>query len=287
MTWNIDMKAMSRRRLEQVVSVIEQERPDLLALQEVGVGWEEDLEDLLPKIGLPHVLYGRRRKDRLKYGNLVASRYGMTVPDTRVGNYPELLQHVHLAGTDFVHVHIPNGTGFEWEKIEHHRVLRSVIESVTGPVAVAGDFNAPAMESPEKALGFGVEVLHEGRWKTASTARDSLGWRDVMGLPFRYWKGDESGTGETWESTETWIFNRSDEHGLIDAYRALHPVAEEWNEGYSFRFNHGDTKRHRRFDHLFVSPHWQPQSARYVLAALEQSVSDHAPLVVDLSAARR
>lgn len=52
MTWNIDVKAMSRKRIVKIVSMIEDQCPEVLTLQEVGVGWEKDLESMLPGIGL-------------------------------------------------------------------------------------------------------------------------------------------------------------------------------------------------------------------------------------------
>lgn len=282
MTWNIDVKAMSRRRMKRILSVVEAEQPDVLMLQEVGVGWEEDLEHALPELGLRWVRYGRHRGDYLKYGNLTAVRTDASELAERLGLYPELLHVVHLGDLTLMNVHIPNGTGFGWEKIEQCRSLRSAVKRVDGRLIIGGDFNAPALETTAGAFTFGVEVLHEAKWKSMATAADHLSVAEVLNLPRRYWK-DKLGSGEDWEKDESWIFNQSGECGLYDAYRSIHPVVDSVPCAFSFRFAHGGSDKVRRFDHLFLSRGLQAKSAEYRHGVMTNGISDHTPLCVEIN----
>lgn len=63
--------------------------------------------------------YGRNPGDYNKYGTLIAVRAESAEVQARNGFYPELLQHVVVGDISVVTVHVPNGSGFGWEKIDH------------------------------------------------------------------------------------------------------------------------------------------------------------------------
>jgi len=282
LTWNVDMKGMSRSRLSRITGVLEASNPDVVALQEVPVGWDENFESVLPELGLRSVMYQRKRGDYLKYGNLVAAREQLHDTGRPECIYPELLQGADVQGIQLLNVHVPNGEGFGWEKIEYLIQLRAEISSSSTPLVVVGDFNAPALETPQETFCFGWEVRHGGHWKYMCTAADELGWKEVTQLERRHWRAKKDGrTGRDWETVEGWMFNRADQHHLTDAFRALYPLPDGPERAYSFRFNRKDSPRLRRFDHCFLSPELEPTRADYVTDALDESASDHAPLIVD------
>lgn len=145
---------------------------------------------------------------------------------------------------DVVDVHIPASARNPWDKVKTCHALAVSLESAPkAPCVVAGDFGTPKRERGGSVVGFGV------------------------GSP---------GRGALWDEAELSLVGPSARHGLVDAFRALHSVADAPNE-HSVRTDGAP----RRFDHMFASPHLVPEHAEYRRDwSEERGLSEHAALIV-------
>lgn len=123
-TWNIQgIKGLPSKRLGPIIAALEPAKPDILLLQEVGVGRAaEDLSEGLTRIGLPNQFYSGNIKapkgqaKRKDYGNVIASKWPLTGDRrkwARGAPWPQLLARatVETPGgpVDVYAAHIPNG----------------------------------------------------------------------------------------------------------------------------------------------------------------------------------
>lgn len=285
LTWNTDLKHIKREKVERRLDVIRRWDPDIVALQEVPCGWDEDYEDLLKAAGYSFVEFARKRGDANKYGNLTAVRSSarqVLEPRERGMQYPELFLDVDVGTLRVINAHVPNGEGFGFEKVEFWVALREYVLQLEQPFVVVGDFNAPGMETPDRVVCAGIELKKDGRWCYSASVVEALGLAAAAKLledstTWCYWNESPAfpGGGERWEAEEGWLFNHGAEHGIRDLYRALHPVAAG-EPAYSM------VNPKRRYDHAFGSRHVKAESAQYDMQALLEGRSDHAPLIVDV-----
>jgi endonuclease/exonuclease/phosphatase family metal-dependent hydrolase len=145
---------------------------------------------------------------------------------------------------DVVDVHVSIGTRNPWDKVKTCDALAASLESAPRmPRIVAGDFGAPKREHAGGVTGFG------------------------LGSPKR---------GALWEEAELALVGPAARHGLADAFRQLHPVAEAPLEHSVF-----SDGAPRRFDHVLASPHLVPEQAEYRRDwSEERGLSEHAALLV-------
>jgi endonuclease/exonuclease/phosphatase (EEP) superfamily protein YafD len=284
LTWNVNQR-QSRDTANELCRLIDEEADaDLVALQEVGWGRDEDYERDLEKRGYQW-FYSRRRGDEGLYGCAIAVRKSLGraqfLPRIEMP-YPELSCAVAVDGVGSVaSVHIPNGAGNGWNKIKTWEQLIPWLMRRDGPLILAGDFNAPGIETARETLCYGTMVEWDGEW-TDSLARAAheLGHERAAELNrrlFSKWTFDGvSDTGERWEKAEAWIYSQTEEHGLVDAYRTVRGYGKQ-NDDYSHLAGH---KTPVRYDHVFLRG-LVATAARYRVDWLEARWSDHAPLVVE------
>jgi len=204
-----------------------------------------------------------------RYGNIVAVAAG--VPAARVVTrdfpWPQLVLHARLrtdAGPlSVLSVHIPNGSGNGWRKIDALEALQETVLRCAGePIVVAGDFNEPQFALQDgRIVTFGQE-LEGDRYETWSS-----------------WKFEGvSDSGERWDKAVRWFFERPEESGLRNAYWLSHGRGEM----EPTHLTHG---RERWFDHIFVSRHFAVDACDYLHEWRSRGYSDHSPLRASLSLA--
>ena len=242
-------------------------RPDVLALQEVSLEQLASLADGLHGLGYTVLDSCDPAAAEKRYGNIVAVATG--IPATGVATqgfpWPQLALHARLrtdAGpVSVVSVHIPNGSGNGWRKIETLEALRNTIVSrADEPLIVAGDFNEPRFALQDGSIVTWGQELKGDRYETWSS-----------------WTFDGvSDSGERWDTAVRWFFERPDESGLRNAYWLCHGQGE-------MEASHVNRGSDRWFDHIFVSRQFGVDSCEYLHEWRSDGYSDHSPLLAELT----
>lgn len=145
--------------LDRIAEILKSMEPDLVALQEVDrnfsgrSNWEDQAQILSEKLGM-HLAYGpalsipRLFGEAGQYGNAVLSRYPIKSSSNQVVNFAGFAEsrgYLHTvietpAGdVNFISTHF--GLKVE-ERSRHVFELLEYVENLSGPVIIAGDFNA-------------------------------------------------------------------------------------------------------------------------------------------------
>ncbi|MCA9659143.1 MAG: endonuclease/exonuclease/phosphatase family protein [Myxococcales bacterium] len=293
-TWNVN-QVMSFERAERVATWLVDQDAAVILLQEVVCGRDEVLES---RLGDTHDwFYARVRGDRSLYGSAiaVAKRFGArrveplarSEAQEERRSAPEMVIGVEAPALGVViSAHFPNGSGWGWGKINVWRELQAWIDGRTGPMILGGDFNAPGLEVDGKAYCFGTQLQIGGHFRdlSPSTARMFLDSGELAPVTrlWERWKDSEGreGSGAEWEEVESWIFNRSAEHGLVDAVMSAPDVGD-----VASLYSHYVRGIKTRYDHIFARG-WRSTSASYFPKTLRRGdpdgpASDHAALVVE------
>ena len=131
-TWNVNFRRASvLEALTNLPSV-----PDILTLQEVSVEQVDNFRKCLAEMGLPFVLYsGSAHSPEKRYGNIIASRWQVeSIDDGKWKDsfpWPQLVAHAMIKVDDcpivVITVHVPNGAGNGWAKIDTFRALAKIV----------------------------------------------------------------------------------------------------------------------------------------------------------------
>ncbi len=155
-------------------------------------------------------------------------------------------------GLELVNVHSPISPTPGLVKVRTHEAVHAYLRERTGaPCVLCGDLNTPRREHPDGRV-----------W---TFARDRSGRL----VPDR---------GERWDTAELALIRGLEPYGFRDAFRDLHGYDErepswEWPKtggGY-------------RLDHLIVSSRVTVSACRYEHDWRRAGLSDHSPLVAELS----
>lgn len=253
-SWNINAITGARdERLGTILRLLRQAEPDLLLLQEVGLGsLPSRLREGLSAAGLPHFAYtGNPGSNVKRYGCVVASKWPVHL--TPVGwasgvPWPQLLASAILTTPwgeiDIFVAHIPNGSGNGWRKIETFEALTSGLGGAPArPRILGGDFNEPKRLLPNgEIIPFGGVQNADGTF---------------------HWEGErfhskscDKHPRARWRNGVLSILGPNASHGLrhvwLDRY------------GYSEVVTHMTRALSKRFfDHLLVSNHFTVIDAGY------------------------
>ena len=250
-TWNVNSV---RARLEHVIEWIEENKPDLLCLQETKVQDSEFPTDAFTAIGQHVHAYGQKAYNGVAFitpHNLSSIEYGME-GDEFEGQ--KRLIMATLNGVNVINVYAPNGQDPESDKFIYkerwYKALKQLFENKFtqhDDVLICGDFNiapeARDVHSPDKMLGrCGFHPL-EHEWLS-----DFVSW------------------------------------GLTDTFR-LH--CNESNIFSWWDYRHGSFEKNRgmRIDHIFVSNKLVPLCKNTYIDSTPRKLekpSDHAPVVIEL-----
>ena len=263
-TWNVHFQGA--RILDALKS-----QPDVLALQEVTFNQRPDFEERLREMDLKCCPDCQPRAGGKDYGNLIACRWTIEPVKARFSGkkppWAQLLVEalVSVNGRSFlvISVHIPNGSGYGWRKIDTFDALKVVVRDAKGKACiVTGDFNEPRY------------MLQNGGIVTWGQEWDARQRCFVCWPP---WK-DRSGTlgsGKKWDSAVRWLFDQEDEHGMRHAYWEMQgPGAMD--------ASHLTRGQKRWFDHIFVSPHFRVEQCKYLHELRGPGLSDHSALEAKL-----
>jgi endonuclease/exonuclease/phosphatase family metal-dependent hydrolase len=237
-TWNVHRRGADV--LDALEGLVE---PDVLTLQEVTFEQRSDFKKRLGVMGLKCSPDSHRRAGGKDYGNLIAIASRLTF-DPNKPRYPRenlplpeaLVQAlVSISGRSFlvISVHIPNGSGYGWKKIDTFEVLNNVVrEAKRKSWVVAGDFNEPRY------------TLQDGEIVTWGQEQEARG-------RFVCWKPWEDGSGrchpgKKWDGAVRWLFDEHDGHRLRHAYWQVHGHG-------ALAVSHVTQGQARWFDHIFVS----------------------------------
>ena len=285
LSWNVHFQSLPGQ-LHNIIEAIRSVRPDIVTLQEVKTSLADDMARRLADIGLVHAFWSGKdapptanfelppfhRLKRKTYQCLIASRWPVTAGGNRWRRrapYPELLARatVSLPGEhdiDLFTVHIPNGSGNGWRKIDTFNVLSAALRrAIDSPRILTGDFNEPKrFRRSGQVVPFGEKIHADG-------GTSILGW---------YTKFGDRRRRIEWTSGVRSVLAGASQHGLRDAYRDLH--------GYETAtpVTHYTTHNNPRcFDHTFVSRNFEVADCGYFHEWRKQGWSDHSAMWTKLA----
>ena len=252
-TWNVAGRV--GRQPEQAQLIVDV-GADIVALQEVSARTLPLWRTALAAAGFaafPSALddappaAGRRR-----LGVLTAARGPLRRLAAPPGvPWPERVLCCELADVEIVNVHSPIAPAAELAKVRTHEAVAAYLAAADErPRILCGDLNTPRRELPDG------DVL--------TFAHDSAGRL----RPER---------GERWDRAERGLVHGLRERGWVDAFRALHGYADR-EASWTFSGDRGGW----RLDHVLVH-RLRPVASAYAHDWRRAGLSDHSPLVVDLS----
>ena len=256
LTWNLNGRV---RDLTKQVEFVCKQLPDLVVLQEVTRSTYDLLSKGLVEGGLTHILQTatQAKVGPRKFGLLVASKWPMReVAHVTAPLWGERLQVAEVSAENsqfrIINTHIPPGSTNKEIKVPmlEAAYAEAMASASICPTILAGDFNAPQEEGSDGLI----------TW--AQTKRKDSSWRLIRTR------------GERWDTAERNCFCGD----LQDAFR----ITNGDIPAHSWVLRHRDLQRFRRFDHVLVSPDWVVVAASYLGTALDNRLSDHAPLLVEL-----
>lgn len=259
-TWNVNSV---RTRLEQVVAWLEQERPEVLCLQETKV-----TDELFPHAAFQSLGYGAAISGQPAY-NGVALLSRLPLDDVRIGleallpNDPEAAELSNqkrlisalVDGVRVLNLYVPNGSALSSDKYAYKlqwlaclRRYLAVQAQQGDPLCMVGDFN----------IGLEDRDLHDparlsGRIMASEPERQAL--RGLMG------------------------------ERLVDAFRLFEPGGGHWS-WWDYRSGAWETDRGWRIDHIYLSEELAACATGCVIdrgPRGQVQPSDHTPVVVNLA----
>lgn len=285
LSWNVHFQSLPGQ-LHNVIEAIRSVRPDVVTLQEVKTSLADDMKRRLSDIGLVHAccsgkdapptairkLPPIRSLKRKLYQCLIASRWPVMAGGNRWRRrapFPELLARATVSvpdeeDIDVFTVHIPNGSGNGWRKIDTFNVLSAVLRrEIDSPRILTGDFNEPQrFRQSGQIVPFG-ETIHE------DGGTSSRGW---------YSKYGDRRRRIEWANGVRSVLAGASQHGLRNAYRDLHGVET------ATPVTHYTTRKNPRcFDHAFVSRHFEVTACGYYHEWRKKGWSDHSAMWTKLS----
>ena len=251
LTWNVAGRAS--RQSEQAAAVVAV-GADLVALQEVTKRTLPPWLAALEAAGYAHhadtvALAPPERRRPL--GVLTAAREALTPLEPPAVPWPERVLVTAHGELQLVNLHSPIAPAPELAKIRTHEVVAAYLGAEPhSPRVLCGDLNTPRREHADGSV---LTFAH------ASSGRLR---------PER---------GERWDAAErALVHTLRDEHGWLDAFRALHGY-EHREASWTFAHDRGGW----RLDHVLVHG-LTPVAAAYAHEWRREGLSDHSALVVDL-----
>jgi exonuclease III len=251
-TWNVAGRVT--RQPEQA-ELIAHSEADVVALQEVTARtlplWRAALEGAGFAASPSALDDAPPAPGRRRLGVLTAAREPLRrLPGPPGVPWPERVLCCELGDVEVVNVHSPIAPAPELAKVRTHEAVAAYLASGERPSILCGDLNTPRRELPDG------DVL--------TFARDSAGRL----RPER---------GERWDRAERALVHGLRERGWTDAFRALHGYGDR-EASWTFSDDRGGW----RLDHVLVHG-LRPVASAYAHDWRRAGLSDHSPLVVDLS----
>jgi endonuclease/exonuclease/phosphatase family metal-dependent hydrolase len=279
LTWNVNF------RDAECLDGIADAELDIVTLQEVTHARAHGLMAALWWRGLRFAAYSGSASDAEKrYGNIIASRWPVC-PQSREWApsmpWPQLAARATVRSPsgdiDVVTIHIPNGSGNGWKKIETFESLADALDrSPPVPRILTGDFNEPQTVLPGVGMvTWAQEVRPDGSLRLARP-RD----RRAPGRAEPPFFMDCKGVTDDLNRWDTAVRRALDEdrarHALRHVYR-LDPAGD-------LPTTHVVRGQPRFFDHMLVSRHFTVKACRYLdKVRKDRRHSDHSAMHADLA----
>ncbi len=252
------------------VNLIQQNNPDIVALQEVISSTNKKFKKLLisqyPYIASSFDLVEDKSIliNKRMFGQIIASKFPLQPENPTKLDIPwqerVLTVNIQLNGKEItMHTtHIPPGSQNGWIKIETLEGIYNRLSATKDQLNIlCGDFNAPKDEDPKRGMiSFAQRINGKGEVKIKSSFR--------------------GGDGNRWDRGERNIILELDKHGMQDSFRSLYSYQIQ---EYSWQFRRKDKILKRRFDHFFASNQFKVLSAKYLHN--QKKISDHSPMLVE------
>jgi exonuclease III len=270
LSWNV---AAREGKLAQQLSNVLEEEPDVVALQEVSTGtharWRQGLveagysvlasDDLLalpyppPEAGYPFRQRTPKQVIRTKF-NLTASRLpveplaGLSFPDKEEERF-----------------------AFPEKYLAAEVVEQSVAVEVHNAHAPPGSSRGVVKPQAFRAIRRRVDQQQGGPQVLCGDFNTPIREDDDDDVPAGQ---RHPGLQPEWGEAERGVLSNP---RLVDAYRKTR------KRGSPFAVSHRTRTRDCRYDHIYVTGQFDVTSCRYLTDWLDEKLSDHAPVVADLS----
>jgi exonuclease III len=246
--------------LAKQISAVAAREPDIVALQEVrarswpawwsglaaaGLDYLVDSSSLLSHPAPEGAEYKRR------YFNVIAARVPLVPLPTLDIAYPERYLAA-TAGSDLElhNAHLPPGSTRGLVKVQMFQALHARLANTSARRRIlCGDFNAPREEHLDGTV--------------------------------KFWGGSHPRHRDEWNEAERSVILGSEDHGLVDVFRALHRY--DSSDGFSWVARRGAARTERRYDHVFASARPQPRRCSYLHDLRERGLSDHSPIEAEFA----
>ena len=268
-TWNLNSRS-NPSTLQNQAAFLKSGNFDVITLQEVTLKsdmfFKESFKDtsLLSSFDLikdKSILVGKR-----KYGQLIISKNPIKFISDPCNEIPfseRLLSgFIERLEMEIHTTHIPPGSSNGVIKVEHFEGLFSYLSKRNDTQKIlTGDFNSPKLElSDGKVITWGQKISSSGKPIISINSK----WKHQC-------------TGERWDKAERNLIQNHHQLGLQDAFRVKNGY--EVTEGSWFT-NRG---LGRRYDHVFTPKNQNINLAYYDHSPRHEKLSDHSPLIVELS----
>jgi exonuclease III len=263
-TWNT---AGRTSKIEAQFKALIALKADVVCLQEIQSAGDEIWHTVL-SVDYPYIISSkdfvdfRSKTGPRKYHNIIASKFPIE-PNIELSKYVPWIErllvvymptyNMHIATT-----HIPPGVSNGWKKIDFFEGLFRLVSE--NRLILTGDFNSPQKEFMDGGiLTWGQRI-------------------NSKGMPYNRKKilGEN---GQRWHDGEYNLLRGIESIGYCDYFKKMNGPA---HMAYSWLTpSNRDIKY--RFDHIIGPDNIEVLSADYRTHFIDEKLSDHAPLIVELS----
>ena len=268
-TWNLNSRT-NEETLKNQSSYLRLGEFDVITLQEVTLNSElffkESFKDMFVLSSFDLVKDKSILVRNRKYGQIIISKQPIKfIPEQCIEiPFPERLLSGFIESTSIeIHTtHVPPGSSNGVIKVEHFEGLFNYLSKRKDKnMILTGDFNSPKLElDTGEIITWGQKIGASGKTRISVNPK---------------WKHQCS--GERWDSAERNIIENHKALGLQDAFRITNGFKDTSG---SWVTNKGQG---RRYDHIFPSENLIVNSAFYNHEPREEKLSDHSPLIAELS----
>ena len=268
-SWNLNSRT-NEETLKGQSSFLRLGNFDVITLQEVTqnseIFFKESFKDMFVLSSFDLVEDKSVLIKNRKYGQIIISKQPIRFVSERCEEipFPERLLSGFIESTSIeIHTtHVPPGSSNGVIKVEHFEGLFSYLSKRKDKnMILTGDFNSPKLE-----LDTGEVITWGQKINTSGEPRISVNPK---------WK--HQCTGERWDLAERNIIENHKALGLQDAFIIKNGYKDATGSWFT---NKGQG---RRYDHIFSSESLIVNSAFYKHEPREVKLSDHSPLIVELS----
>jgi exodeoxyribonuclease III len=272
LSWNIRViRGATEERLNDIASKLGSLQADIILLQEVSneSRFAAKIRRSLHESGYENIFLSADACANDKpYGNLIATKSPLKFLEHGVlpiAPWPQFLARacVDVGGfqTQFISVHMPNGSQNGWDKVRTFKALADYVRNILDqPCVFGGDFNEPRKFRPDGTIiSFGHRRTQNGEFTLLGNRKDKSG---------------ETGPREEWHKAVCTVLVPGTAHQLTNVFTNI--------PGWVGEATHVVRGFERCFDHLFVSADFLVRNAGYDHGCTNVKLSDHSAIWADL-----